>query len=761
MASASPAEALEELALWLGAGTAELILESTVPGTGRIADWRCARPPAGARRRLGRAVRGEPEWRLLVEGLETAPSAELVDRGVVALEAWREAQLERVRSEARIEARARELDVLQALGRRAAEARNLPGLFASAVETLQQGGGLDLVLAAYATDGSPEAQAFFTRPFDSGVPARLVERAARLLGWPAGRRPRLRRVELPQYDPARGLRADVSDEDVEELSILRGDAVAAYLLVVPSPGADEAGKRLLYAAVNQLCVHVDRILTVREAEADRFRATLDSMPQAVLLADPALRIVQLNRSARDLFARLGLRTDGGLPAAFDTIEIGDLVRQVAEGRTRQAAGEVVIGTDRMLSATVTPLAGGDHGEPSLVVVLSDVTESRRLQQQLAHSEKMSSLGQMISGIAHELNNPLTSILGYSQLLGSTRDPATIAKRVEVLAREAGRCQKIVQNLLSFARRRRPEREPLSLNQVVQSVQALLAYQLRVENVAVSPSLDPALPMIHGDPHELQQVLVNLITNAQQAIRRGGDGGEIALTTSVADGGTVVLEVRDSGPGIPEPIREKIFDPFFTTKEEGKGTGLGLSLVYGIIESHGGSIEVVPGGGPGACFRITLPSGVPPAAAATAEREPAPLPSGPGTVLVVDDEPELARLICETLAEDGHHVESASDGNAALARVRERPFDLIVSDLHMPGMGGERLYEELRRVRPELGRRLLLISGDTVGDAPEAVAERTGLPLLHKPFDVEGLRRVVRERLALGSSTPRGVTDGED
>jgi two-component system NtrC family sensor kinase len=413
----------------------------------------------------------------------------------------------------------------------------------------------------------------------------------------------------------------------------------------------------------------------------------------------------------------------------------------------------------MFSVTVSPLAARRRDERWMVLVLSDVTESRRLQQQLAHSEKMSSLGQMISGVAHELNNPLSSILGYAQLLRAGRQPEQLAKRVEVLGAEAERCRKIVQNLLSFARRRRPEREPLSLNEVIQGVHSLMGYQLRVDDIEVHTELSPDLPMLHGDRHELQQVMVNLLTNAQQAIQRqSGGGGEITLRTETADDGSIVVEVGDSGPGIPGPIRDKIFDPFFTTKGEGQGTGLGLSLVYGIVRSHGGEVEALPGRERGATFRITLPAGTGSRAsrvdAEQSEERPADLLAPrPSRILIVDDEPSLARLICEALAEDGHRAECVGDGHQALRRLDEREYDLVISDIKMPGMGGERLYEEMQRRKPGVSRRLMLTTGDTVGEGPQQVVARTGLELLHKPFDVDHLRRVVRRRLAALSGGP--------
>ena len=302
------------------------------------------------------------------------------------------------------------------------------------------------------------------------------------------------------------------------------------------------------------------------------------------------------------------------------------------------------------------------------------------------------------------------------------------------------------NLLAFARGREPERRRESLNEIVQSVLGLIGYQLRVAGIEVATDLDGNLPAIEADGHQLQQVLINLLTNAQHAIEESGGPGRVEISTRV-DGDAVTLVICDDGPGIPQALRERVFEPFFTTKSEGKGTGLGLSIVYGIITAHGGEIELPPVE-KGACVRIRLP-----VSAAALESTPhdsgrsEPLSVRCARILVVDDEPSVAQLLCETLSHDGHVTQCAADGHAALDALDAAEFDLIVCDIRMPGMSGERFYEEVRRRRPELCERLLLTTGDTVSDAPERFVTRAGLELLHKPFELDQLRRHVRARLA--------------
>jgi two-component system NtrC family sensor kinase len=653
-------------------------------------------------------------------------------------------------AERRLAARTRELDLLQALGRHAAEAKSARELFSATISVLQLGEEIDLAVVAYRQEAGPDLFAYLSRPVAGECVESLARRAGDMLGWSPDSIPAPRLIKLDTFDEARGERNRFRDRDLIVLPILRKQSAVACLLILPARAAGEEQLRLLYSATNQLCLHLDRILTVQEAEQDRFRSILDSMPQAVVLTDHELRLVQANQSASSMFERLGLPLSGSLERVVRQLRLQETVRQVSRGDSAVADREVCLDGGKILNVTISPLAGSATDASGLVLVLTDITERRRLQQQLAQSEKMSSLGQMISGVAHELNNPLASVLGYAQLLGAQNSDEQTAKKMKVLMQEAQRCQKIVRNLLSFARRWEPEQVSLSLNEVIESVLALMRYQLRVDGVDLHAELSRDLPAIRGDTHQLQQALVNLLTNAQQSILQAGDSGTIDLCSRRLEDGSVRLEVRDSGPGVPEEIRPRIFDPFFTTKSEGSGTGLGLSLVYGIVTSHGGLIEYQPGEDGGACFLITLPAGkAAPQAMTRGELPEEAAPSLSGRILVVDDEPALAGMICEALSGDGHRAVQVSDGREALQLINDgnEQFDLIISDIKMPGMGAEALLRELRKASPELTARFLLTTGDTVGGATQAFVERNGLPLLRKPFDLEHLRRTVRARLA--------------
>jgi len=399
-----------------------------------------------------------------------------------------------------------------------------------------------------------------------------------------------------------------------------------------------------------------------------------------------------------------------------------------------------------LTASALPPVRGKVG--GLVFVMNDVTESRRLQGQLAQSEKMSSLGQMISGVAHELNNPLASIVGYAQLVQGAGTNERTTRHLEVLSREAERCKKIVKNLLSFARRHDPQHGTLSLNQTAENVLSLLEYQLRVDDIQLLRELDSNLPAMEGDPHQLEQVLVNLITNAAQAIRKTGEPGQVTVRTTMEGDRMIVLEVRDDGPGIPSKMRSRVFDPFFTTKAPGEGTGLGLSLVYGIVTAHGGTIDILEHDGRGTRFRLNFPLGERKSTPARQESVvPDPVQGAVGRILVVDDDPSVARLICDALELEGHVTRRAADGKVALRRLAESEFDLIVSDVKMPGMSGEQLHVELQRTCPHMAKRMVLTTGDTLGVSSHELGRRTGLEVLRKPFDVDELRRRVRTRLA--------------
>jgi len=375
------------------------------------------------------------------------------------------------------------------------------------------------------------------------------------------------------------------------------------------------------------------------------------------------------------------------------------------------------------------------------------TQVRERTQQFLRAEKLATMGNLLAGVAHELNNPLAVVTGHSYLMRELVRDQPLVDKAETIRLAAERCARIVRNFLAMARQHPPERGEAQLNQIVRDAVELLGYELRTDSVEVVLNLADGLPTLWADAHQLHQVLLNLVTNAHQAMRRLPSRRRIEITTGLdPSGARLQLAVADTGPGVPPDIQGKIFEPFFTTKPPGEGTGLGLSLCRGIIEEHGGSISVALGPGGGTTFRIELPLVTPPLTARHAV-EAASLPAiGTKRLLVVDDEPEVAALLAETLQMDGHEVDTAANGAEALTMLDQQTYDLVVSDTKMPVLDGEELYRELAHRAPTLRARIIFVTGDVIRREKRAFLEATGAPFLLKPFAPQEARRLVHQVL---------------
>ena len=378
---------------------------------------------------------------------------------------------------------------------------------------------------------------------------------------------------------------------------------------------------------------------------------------------------------------------------------------------------------------------------------------RQRTERLLQSEKVATMGSLLAGVAHELNNPLMILSGQAQLLREASVDPAVVTRSEKIEAAADRCVRIVRNFLALARSRGPERGDVLLGLVVDGAVELLAYELRTDGIEVVLDIAPHLPRLWADAHQLHQVLVNLIGNAHHALRGRPAPRRITITArrdAAHDG--VSLDVSDTGPGIPAEVQARIFEPFFTTKPVGEGTGLGLSLSRGIIEGHGGTLTVHSEPGLGTRFSIVLPVGAVPAAPDTGRAEPRLAPIGGKTVLIVDDEPEVAAIVAEALASDGHKADIATNGAMGLEMMRCRQYDLVFSDTKMPILDGERFYAEMERHFPELRNRIIFLTGDSLGRDKREFLERTGAPFLTKPCDLGEVRRVAHQVLA-GTGRP--------
>ncbi len=395
-----------------------------------------------------------------------------------------------------------------------------------------------------------------------------------------------------------------------------------------------------------------------------------------------------------------------------------------------------------------PESSGDvRDEPEI----QRISDSQLLQPRLLQTEKMAALGQLVSGIAHELNNPLTSIMGYAQLLlGQGLRPAQLSEARKIF-QEAGRARRIVKNLLFFAREAKPERTTVQLNEIIERTLALQSYELNVENIIVERDLDPGLPPTLADPYQLQQVVLNLLVNAEQAILSGRGEGHIWIRTRNRCGDRIRLEVADDGPGIPPEIASRIFEPFFTTKSPGVGTGLGLSIIYGIVHEHGGDVFAENRAKGGSQFVVELPLVHAAAEEDVAVDHGANLPRAVlgQRILVVEDEPVVAQLIADTLRENDYAVDIVLDGRAGLSRLASQPYDLTICDLRMPGVDGVAFFEALELTDSPMRRRILFITGDTMARRSMDFLEKHRLPYLAKPFLLEELLLAVSQQLGPG------------
>lgn len=422
---------------------------------------------------------------------------------------------------------------------------------------------------------------------------------------------------------------------------------------------------------------------------------------------------------------------------------------------------------RVLERVSRSVVGPRGNRLGRIELYRDLTSQRILQSRLLHTEKLAALGQMITGVAHELSNPLTSIVGYAQRLLLRKDETGLREEVHRIFAEAERATAILRQMLLSARETPPERRPLSLNQIIQRTVELQRFSLAAEKIRVELDLDPLVAPILGDAGQLQQVLLNLFGNARQAIESQGKGGAIRVSTTRVDSGERIrLEISDTGPGIPEEMMARIFDPFFTTKPAGVGTGLGLAIVLGIVREHGGQVFVKSPSGKGAVFTIDLPasSKAPysgePYGAAHGGRGMGLGPETPASrvstsenktparcALVVEDEPTVAQLIADVLRDEGFRVETVLSGRNAQGAARSRAFDLVICDMKMPGFDGSQFYRALAREGNPLQHRFLFVTGDVLASHTQEFLRESRIPYVAKPFRVDELVEKVNRVLA--------------
>ncbi len=375
----------------------------------------------------------------------------------------------------------------------------------------------------------------------------------------------------------------------------------------------------------------------------------------------------------------------------------------------------------------------------VLCLIRDATEEKTLQQQLVQSEKMGAIGQLVSGVAHELNNPLASITAFAQLMLSDGNlNADDQHATEVIASESRRAARIVHNLLTFARQHKAEKTYADINQVIENTLELRSYDLSVRGIQIERAYADPPPSTMADSYQVQQVMLNLVTNAEQAMASVDRAHHRLTVRTRQDRGTIRIEIEDTGPGLPADGLERIFNPFYTTKPVGHGTGLGLSISLGIISEHGGRIwaENIPGGG--AKFCVDLPHVAPPSNAKTPVSLPVAAPAQSLSILLADDEAPIREALSRFLEKAGHTVVTVNSGTGALAAASKQPFDTIFLDIRMPDISGKNVFEQWQKEQPRLARKVVFLTGDIVSADLQAFLSSTGRPFIAKPFDLDAV-----------------------
>ena len=509
---------------------------------------------------------------------------------------------------------------------------------------------------------------------------------------------------------------------------------------------------------------VQRTLQQRERAHDIFKsAMVDHAPIAIVTTSGDGRVVDFNPAAEGMFGIARLQALGR--------ELGDVILPPTRcDEPRRVAGVSATVQGRHVSGREFPMQLMTFrvqidGEPFDTAFITDLSAQReaatqidRQRDALRQSEKLSAMGTLLAGVAHELNNPLAIVMGRSSLLEEKAEGSGLEDDARRIREAAERCGRIVRTFLNMARQKPPSRSAVQLNDIVRAAADMLGYTLRSHGVQVELALADGLPEVQADPDQLGQVVLNLMVNAQQALGSVSGPRVLTLATGVesqraAPGSReprVWLRVADTGPGVSDSVRERLFEPFFTTKDASFGTGLGLSVSRSIVREHGGELILEQrdplAAGSGASFRLSLPI----SGAVSAGSTPLALDTASGElhsrVLVVDDEAEIADLMRTVLEGAGFDVATAESGAVALELLAEARFDAIVSDVRMPDLDGAALWRAVRERQPHLARRLLFVTGDTLSLQARQVLEETGCASLDKPFVNADLLAAVRATL---------------
>ena len=485
-----------------------------------------------------------------------------------------------------------------------------------------------------------------------------------------------------------------------------------------------------------------------QARAQELETIINTSPVGLVLLDTDMTVRWINGFTSTLYALkpsqvIGKAWYSVVPTGLDYQHIH---KRVLKGESIELDDDPYRGSNQLRyhDLRYRPLLDADGTVTGMLIVIIDVTDRVTQEERFRETARLAALGELAAGVAHEVNNPLTTVVGYAGLLKARNLPEEASRDVDRILAAGQRTAKIVKNLLSFARRRDPEKSSVDLESILRSTLDLKSHDLHTHQIEVVTEFQPDVPKTMADAHQLEQVFLNILTNAEQAMANAQQGDTIRIDLW-HENDQIRIGFADQGPGIPEDVSRKIFDPFFSTKEVGMGTGLGLSICHGIMREHGGRIWAEKNAGAGVTFHLSLPiirSGI--TDSGSNEALP-PADSYQAQVLVVDDEESVRELVKESLSNQGFSVHQASDGLQAKKEIEVGSYDCIVLDIKMPGLDGMELYRWIRRWNEDLASKVVFISGDSIAPATKDFLDRIDNPVVTKPFSL-GVLRTEMERV---------------
>ncbi len=546
------------------------------------------------------------------------------------------------------------------------------------------------------------------------------------------------------------------------------DGTWRVLLLTAGPLFDENGKISGVVTSARDVTEQHEIERRLHQEREFVRRLIECFPDLIVVLDSEGRFKFVSERLKDVLGvppeeyvgkQVGLRM-----SSEDRAKLSEMLRNTISRRKAEEQIEIraqhVDGTWKTLRITARPLFDEQGNITGMVSSGRDVTESKQFEQQLAQSEKFAAMGQMMAGAAHELNNPLTAILGISDLLRERATDETTQRQINTILQQARRAAGIVLNLLAFSRPSAHGNATIDLKAAIQEVLQIEGALLAQKNIRVTFEAPEELPPVEGNRRLLTQVFSNLIVNAEQSASASRGGGRLDISICCVDG-RIRVTFADDGAGIAPEIMDKIFDPFFTTKRPGGGSGLGLTIAMAVIKEHGGTIEVQSTPGLGATFHVFLPPCAQRPSGSASSSSPS-LASPPPraeilkghSVLIVDDEESIREIVAEDLSRRGMKVHAVGSSEAALGYLSTNKCEMVLCDFNLPGISGEALFEKLLAKENGPRPRFVFMTGELVDPALVSKYREKGARILQKPFSISVLAALLEEFLQ-GETVPSG------